>query len=92
MGAIPEGDRQRVGQTQRLRRRDFVGWYHAKTADIYGVAKDDTYNLYLAYYFGWTGYEKGAWKEKPGLQDYARETEQMAIAYAKQLRKCGQAA
>ncbi len=50
---------------------DFVGWYHSKTADLYGIAKDDTYNLYLAYYFGWTGYESGAWKEKPGLQDYA---------------------
>ena len=71
---------------------DFVGWYHAKTADLYGVAKDDTYNLYLAYYFGWTGYENGAWKEKAGLQRYAQETEQTARDYARQLRKCDQAA
>ena len=71
---------------------DFVGWYHAKTADLYGVAKDDTYNLYLAYYFGWAGYENGAWKEKAGLQRYAQETEQTARDYARQLRKCDQAA
>jgi hypothetical protein len=71
---------------------DFVGWYHAKTADLYGIAKDDTYNLYLAYYFGWTGYESGVWKEKAGLQRYAEETDKMARAYARQLRKCGQAA
>jgi hypothetical protein len=71
---------------------DFVGWYLSKTADLYGIAKDDTYNLYLAYYFGWTGYESGAWKEKPGLQDYARETEQTARNYAKQLSKCDRAA
>ena len=56
------------------------------------VAKDDTYNLYLAYYFGWTGYENGAWKEKAGLQRYAQETEQTARDYARQLRKCDQAA
>jgi hypothetical protein len=71
---------------------DFVGWYHAKTADLYGVAKDDAYNLYLAYYFGWTGYENGVWKEKAGLQRYAEETDKMARDYARQLRKCDQAA
>ncbi len=31
-----------------------VGWYHTKTAERFGVAKDDAYSLYLApYYFGW---------------------------------------
>ena len=67
---------------------DFVGWYHSKTADRYGVAKNDAYNLYLAYYFGWGGYERGDWKEKPGLQAYARETEQTARDYAAQLKSC----
>lgn len=67
---------------------DFVGWYHSKTADTYGVARNDAYNLYLAYYFGWTGYERGAWKEKPGLQRYARETDKMAREYAEQLQEC----
>lgn len=67
---------------------DFVGWYHAKTADRLGVAKDDAYNLYLAYYFGWTGYQRGDWQQKPGLQRYARETEKMARDYAEQLREC----
>ena len=67
---------------------DFVGWYHSKTADIYGVAKDDAYNLYLAYYFGWAGYERGVWKEKPGLQRYAQETDKMARDYAEQLQGC----
>ena len=68
---------------------DFVGWYHAKTADKYGVARDDMYNLYLAYYFGWTGYERGDWMEKPGLQRYAEETDLMARSYAKQMQDCG---
>jgi hypothetical protein len=67
---------------------DFVGWYHAKTAKTFGVAPDDAYNLYLAYYFGWGGYERGDWKEKPGLQAYARETEQTARDYATQFKSC----
>jgi hypothetical protein len=67
---------------------DFVGWYHAKTAKTFGVAADDAYNLYLAYYFGWAGYERGDWKEKPGLQAYARQTEQTARDYAAQLKSC----
>ena len=41
---------------------DFVGWYHAKTADTYGIARNDAYNLYLAYYFGWTGYNAATGK------------------------------
>ena len=71
---------------------DFVGWYHAKTAKSFGVERNDAYNLYLAYYFGWSGYERGDWKEKPGLQRYARETEQTARDYAAQLRTCDQSA
>jgi hypothetical protein len=67
---------------------DFVGWYHAKTAKVFGVAADDAYNLYLAYYFGWGGYERGDWKENPGLQAYARETEQTARNYATQFKSC----
>lgn len=65
---------------------DFVGWYHAKTADSYGVARNDTYRLYLAYYLGWTGYQRGNWSG--GVQGYARDTEQMAQKYAVQLRDC----
>ena len=68
---------------------DFVGWYHAKTAEKYGIARDDTFNLYLAYYSGWTGYKRGDWKANPGLQRYARETERMAQKYATQLPDCG---
>lgn len=67
---------------------DFVGWYHSKTADRFGVAKHDAYNLYLAYYFGWTGYGRGDWRQKAGIQRYARETEKIARNYETQLREC----
>jgi hypothetical protein len=68
---------------------DFVGWYHSKTADTFGVAKTDTYNLYLAYYVGWKGYGRGTWKNDAGLQRYARDTDDMAKRYAAQLQQCG---
>lgn len=67
---------------------DFVGWYHAKTADTYGVARDDTFNLYLAYYSGWSGYERGDWRNNAAIQGYARDTDTMARNYAAQLRRC----
>jgi hypothetical protein len=66
---------------------DFVGWYHSKTSDTLGVARNDTYNLYLAYYLGWTAYGRGN-RGDAGVQRYARATEQMARDYAAQLRQC----
>ena len=68
---------------------DFVGWYHSTTSRKFGVAKDDAYSLYLAYYFGWGGYGRGDWRAKPAMQRYARETEKMAQDYAYQLQDCG---
>lgn len=68
---------------------DFVGWYHAKTVERAGVAPNDAYNLYLAYYLGWGAYSKGAWKSNSGLQRYARDTAAMAQAYAAQMPTCG---
>lgn len=68
---------------------DFVGWYHAKTAEKYGVARNDAFNLYLAYYSGWTGYARGSWRGNASLQKYARDTEAMARKYQGQLQTCG---
>lgn len=67
---------------------DFVGWYHARSADTLGIARNDAYNLYLAYYFGWNGYKRGAWKDNPGLQKYARSADAMARDYETQMRQC----
>lgn len=68
---------------------DFIGWYHSKTAEKFGVATNDTYNLYLAYYHGWGGYARGDWRGNASIQRYARETDSMARQYAAQMRRCG---
>lgn len=68
---------------------DFVGWYHARTVARFGVAPHDTFNLYLAYYHGWTGYNRGDWRRNQGIQNYARQTAQRAETYAAQMQTCG---
>lgn len=65
---------------------DFVGWYHAKTSSTYGVDKNDTFRLYLAYHEGWSGYARGNWPAS--VQSYARKTDDMARTYAAQMRDC----
>ena len=67
---------------------DFVGWYHSQTAEKFGVAKNDAFNLYLAYYSGWGGYGRGSWRSNASLQKYARDTEAMAQRYHAQLQGC----
>lgn len=67
---------------------DFVGWYHDKSADNLGIARHDAYNLYLAYYYGWSGYKRGSWRGDSGMLRYARATDDMARDYAAQLRRC----
>lgn len=67
---------------------DFVGWYHSKSADTLGIARSDPYNLYLAYYFGWTAYKRGDWRGNASMQSYARDTAKMATTYSAQLQAC----
>lgn len=68
---------------------DFVGWYHGKTVRTYGVAPNDAFRLYLAYYHGWTGFSRGDWQRNRGIQNYARATAKMADDYAAQMQRCG---
>jgi hypothetical protein len=68
---------------------DFVGWYYARSAALLNIPRDDAYHLYLAYYLGWSAYQRGAWRDNPDLQRYARGTAQMAADYALQLQGCG---
>lgn len=65
---------------------DFVGWYHAKSADTLGIDRADAYRLYLAYYSGWSAYRRGSFSAS--LQKYARDTADMSDRYAAQLRGC----
>jgi hypothetical protein len=65
---------------------DFIGWYHARSATALGIAPNDTYRLYLAYYLGWSGYKRGNWPA--GIDKVARDADVMAQSYAAQLSQC----
>lgn len=67
---------------------DFVGWYYSKSADRFGIARDDTYRLYLTYYLGWGGYARGDAQSNTAARAYARRAADMARTYAAQLRRC----
>ena len=67
---------------------DFIGWYNDRSNKRLRLRKNDTYNLYLAYYNGHSGYAKGAWKKSSTIKGYAKKASRQAAIYAKQLRRC----
>lgn len=67
----------------------FVGWYHSKSKTRNGIALNDTYNLYLAYYSGHAGYSRGVWKNNAPIKRAAQRSANIANKYAQQLRNCG---
>jgi len=67
---------------------DFIGWYNHRSHKRLGIAKNDAYSLYLAYYVGPTGYSRGVWRNKPEVQNYARRVADRAYRYQAQLGRC----
>lgn len=68
---------------------DFVGWYYARAHQINGIALNDTYHLYLTYYFGYSGYKRGIWRQRVGMQRVARRVANRAARYRQQMLNCG---
>lgn len=68
---------------------DFVGWYHRTSHRTNGIALNDAYNLYLAYYAGHAGYARGTWRQNAGMRTAAQRAAKMAENYAAQMRRCG---
>lgn len=67
---------------------DFVGWYNDRSHRRLGIAKNDAYNLYLAYYVGHGGYARGHHRKKPEVRKYARRVSEKSKRYAAQLSRC----
>lgn len=65
----------------------FVGWYHNRSSRKNGIAPNDSYNLYLAYYAGHAGYARGRFT--PAIKRAAQKSAKMAQRYEAQLRRCG---
>jgi hypothetical protein len=67
---------------------DFIGWYCHMSSVRCGISKSDPYRLYLAYHEGHGGYNNGTYRGKKWLLDAARQVEQRANLYERQLKKC----
>jgi len=67
---------------------DFIGWYNYTSHQRLGIRRNDAYRLYLAYHEGHGGYQRGSWKDKPKVQQTAREVAERAEHYARQLPAC----
>ncbi|OXT00357.1 hypothetical protein B7H23_09455 [Notoacmeibacter marinus] len=68
---------------------DFVGWHHRLAHEKNGVALNDTYNLYLNYYLGHSGYRRGKYHGNAGLARTAQKATKMALSYNQQMHQCG---
>lgn len=69
---------------------DFIGWYNATSHKTNGIAKDDTFALYLAYHEGHGGFKRKTYRSKQWLVDVARKVDSRADRYNRQLKGCVQ--
>jgi len=69
---------------------DFIGWYNSNSVRISGIARDDAYNLYLAYHEGNTGFSRRSYSGKQWLLDAAARVQSGAERYGLQFRQCEQ--
>ena len=67
----------------------FVGWYHAQSNRRINIALNDAYNLYLAYYSGHGGYQRGTWKNNAWLKKAAGRVASQSERYRAQMARCG---
>lgn len=67
---------------------DFIGWYNARTQRMTGVSLQNPEHLYYAYHEGQGGYNRGTWRNKPGVQRAARQVAERAARYQSQLESC----
>jgi hypothetical protein len=69
---------------------DFIGWYNQQTHARTGVAKNDVFQLYLAYHEGAGGFLRKTYLQKPWLINVAKKVEKQAEKYMWQLFSCPQ--
>ena len=67
---------------------DFVGWYSNLSYAICKIARDDTYNLYLAYHEGHNGFNRRTYRKKTWLKKVAWKVQSRAKRYSYQLASC----
>jgi hypothetical protein len=85
---LKETGRGRADRTNFNDASDFIGWYMSRNAQVNGVAHYDAYNQYLAYHEGFAGFSRGTYTRKSWLPGVARDVQNWAVRYDRQLRSC----
>lgn len=67
---------------------DFISWYCSVSHAKLGIAKNDTYNLYLSYHEGHGGFRRNSQNHKQWLLTTAQKVANRAKNYASQLNAC----
>ena len=67
---------------------DFVGWYTNSSTRRNRIARNDAYNLYLAYHEGNGGWARGSYNSKGWLMDVAHNVQNTANVYQNQYQSC----
>lgn len=67
---------------------DFVGWYTDLSSSSVGISKRDSYNQYLAYHEGQTGWKRGTYESKAWLVKTAKGVDARARKWSDQLQGC----
>ncbi len=87
-GYLKETGRRSADRGDFADSSDFIGWYMNSNARVNGVPLGDAYNQYLAYHEGKAGYARGSYRGKSWLPGVARDVENWATIYQKQLMTC----
>ena len=67
---------------------DFVGWYTDRSSSSVGISKGDSYNQYLAYHEGQTGWKRRTYEKKAWLVETAKGVDARARKWSGQLQRC----
>ena len=67
---------------------DFIGWYFWKANKINKVSLNNTRDLYLNYYLGFSAYKNKAYRTDKKAIIFAKGVEKQAKIYKSQLQKC----
>ena len=67
---------------------DFIGWYFWKANKINKVSLNNTRDLYLNYYLGFSAYKNKAYQNDKKAIIFAKSVEKQAKIYKSQLREC----
>lgn len=85
---LSDTGRRRADRTDFADASDFIGWYMNRNSRVTGIARNDAYNQYLAYHEGAAGYARGTHHRKAWLPAVARDVQQWAYRYDRQLSAC----